>query len=316
MVVIAVSALYLGMRANFDPTIGPARLLYAFEAVIIGGLGSFWGTLAGGIIIGVAQTVGGQDQSRMADPGRAPGLPRRARAASARPLPPRGGLRAAMDLRGCSAILGARAARAGLRCVARSRCEPAVRIAGSRGGQSPRADRARSTAAVASDGCLRRSAVRPQRHARQFDAPWRSGRHGRRQRRRSLPRPPIACQLARDGAAWLRGRGIVIAAWRGAAARRPHSDVATARATGCIERLRRRATAVVAPHTRPGCAQARCPAGALDAGAARGGGPPTGRYRIGWRRRARAAWRSAVRCFLRAAGRSAGLRQPRPRSTT
>lgn len=58
MVVIGVSALYLGMRANFDPTIGPARLLYAFEAVIIGGLGSFWGTLAGGIIIGVAQTVG------------------------------------------------------------------------------------------------------------------------------------------------------------------------------------------------------------------------------------------------------------------
>jgi branched-chain amino acid transport system permease protein len=57
-VVIAVSALYLGMSANFDPTIGPARLIYAFEAVIIGGLGSFWGTLAGGIIIGVAQTVG------------------------------------------------------------------------------------------------------------------------------------------------------------------------------------------------------------------------------------------------------------------
>ncbi|MFZ1106316.1 MAG: branched-chain amino acid ABC transporter permease [Hyphomicrobiaceae bacterium] len=58
MVVIGVSALFLGMRANFDPTIGPARLLYAFEAVIIGGLGSFWGTLAGGVIIGLAQTVG------------------------------------------------------------------------------------------------------------------------------------------------------------------------------------------------------------------------------------------------------------------
>lgn len=58
MVVIAVSALYLGMRANFDPTIGPARLLYAFEAVIIGGLGSLWGTLAGGVIIGVAQAIG------------------------------------------------------------------------------------------------------------------------------------------------------------------------------------------------------------------------------------------------------------------
>ncbi|MER9854841.1 MULTISPECIES: branched-chain amino acid ABC transporter permease [unclassified Mesorhizobium] len=58
MVVVTLAALYLGMRANFDPSIGPARLIYAFEAVIIGGLGSLWGTLAGGIIIGVAQTFG------------------------------------------------------------------------------------------------------------------------------------------------------------------------------------------------------------------------------------------------------------------
>ena len=58
MLVVAVAALYLGTRANFDPSIGPARLIYAFEAVIIGGLGSFWGTLAGGIVIGVAQTLG------------------------------------------------------------------------------------------------------------------------------------------------------------------------------------------------------------------------------------------------------------------
>lgn len=58
MVVVTISALYLGMRASFDPAIGPARLIYAFEAVIIGGLGSFWGTLAGGIIIGVAQALG------------------------------------------------------------------------------------------------------------------------------------------------------------------------------------------------------------------------------------------------------------------
>jgi branched-chain amino acid transport system permease protein len=60
MVIVTLAALYLGMRANFDPSIGPARLLYAFQAVIIGGLGSLWGTLAGGAIIGVAQTVGAQ----------------------------------------------------------------------------------------------------------------------------------------------------------------------------------------------------------------------------------------------------------------
>jgi branched-chain amino acid transport system permease protein len=59
MIVVTIAALYLGVRANFDPTIGPARLIYAFEAVIIGGLGSLWGTLAGGVIIGVAQTLGG-----------------------------------------------------------------------------------------------------------------------------------------------------------------------------------------------------------------------------------------------------------------
>jgi branched-chain amino acid transport system permease protein len=60
MVIVTIAALYLGMRSNFDPSIGPARLLYAFQAVIIGGLGSLWGTLAGGAIIGVAQTVGAQ----------------------------------------------------------------------------------------------------------------------------------------------------------------------------------------------------------------------------------------------------------------
>lgn len=58
MVVATIAALFLGLRATFDPTVGPARLLYAFEAVIIGGLGSLWGTLAGGVVIGVAQTIG------------------------------------------------------------------------------------------------------------------------------------------------------------------------------------------------------------------------------------------------------------------
>lgn len=58
LVVATVAGLFLGIRANFDPTIGPARLIFAFEAVIIGGLGSLWGTLAGGIVIGIAQTAG------------------------------------------------------------------------------------------------------------------------------------------------------------------------------------------------------------------------------------------------------------------
>ena len=70
-----IAALFLGIRANFDPTIGPARLIYAFEAVIIGGLGSLWGTLAGGIVIGIAQTVGAQINPGMADPRRPPRLP-------------------------------------------------------------------------------------------------------------------------------------------------------------------------------------------------------------------------------------------------
>lgn len=58
--VVAIAGVFLAMRTNFDPSIGPARLLFAFEAVIIGGLGNLWGTLAGGIILGVAQTIGAQ----------------------------------------------------------------------------------------------------------------------------------------------------------------------------------------------------------------------------------------------------------------
>jgi branched-chain amino acid transport system permease protein len=58
LAVSVVAAVAFGISANFDPSIGPARLLYAFEAVIIGGLGSLWGTLAGGIVLGLAQTIG------------------------------------------------------------------------------------------------------------------------------------------------------------------------------------------------------------------------------------------------------------------
>ena len=58
--VVGIAGVYLAMRTNFDPSVGPARLLFAFEAVIIGGLGNLWGTLAGGIILGVAQAIGAQ----------------------------------------------------------------------------------------------------------------------------------------------------------------------------------------------------------------------------------------------------------------
>jgi branched-chain amino acid transport system permease protein len=60
LAIVAIAGVLLAIRANFDPSIGPARLIFGFEAVIIGGLGSMWGTLAGGIILGVAQTVGAQ----------------------------------------------------------------------------------------------------------------------------------------------------------------------------------------------------------------------------------------------------------------
>jgi branched-chain amino acid transport system permease protein len=55
---IAVAGLLQGMRTTVAPADGPALLLYAFEAVVIGGLGSFWGTFAGGIILGVTQALG------------------------------------------------------------------------------------------------------------------------------------------------------------------------------------------------------------------------------------------------------------------
>jgi branched-chain amino acid transport system permease protein len=57
---VAVAGVFLAARTTFNPTSGSALLIFAFEAVIIGGLGSLWGTLAGGVILGIAQTVGSQ----------------------------------------------------------------------------------------------------------------------------------------------------------------------------------------------------------------------------------------------------------------
>ena len=58
LAIVAVAGIFLGIRTTFTFASGPDRLLFAFEAVIIGGLGSLWGTLVGGVILGVAQTIG------------------------------------------------------------------------------------------------------------------------------------------------------------------------------------------------------------------------------------------------------------------
>ncbi len=59
-VTVAVAACYMAIWSSFDPSTGPLRLLSAFEAVVLGGLGSLWGTLAGGVILALAQSVGAQ----------------------------------------------------------------------------------------------------------------------------------------------------------------------------------------------------------------------------------------------------------------
>jgi branched-chain amino acid transport system permease protein len=56
----ALGGLFLAIRSTFDPSTGPTQLIFAFEAVVIGGFGSAWGTLLGGIVLGVAQVIGAQ----------------------------------------------------------------------------------------------------------------------------------------------------------------------------------------------------------------------------------------------------------------
>ncbi len=58
MIFTAVAGVLFAIRTNFDPAAGSIRLILAFEAVIIGGLGSMWGTLVGGVVLGIAQAVG------------------------------------------------------------------------------------------------------------------------------------------------------------------------------------------------------------------------------------------------------------------
>lgn len=56
---VALAGISYGILTELTPTTGGSQvLLYAFEAVVIGGIGSLWGTLIGGILLGVAQQVG------------------------------------------------------------------------------------------------------------------------------------------------------------------------------------------------------------------------------------------------------------------
>src|ERR1700722_14221134 len=59
-VTIGIAAGFVSIWTNFDPASGPTRLLVAFEVIVMGGLGSLWGSLAGGIVLGLAQAIGGQ----------------------------------------------------------------------------------------------------------------------------------------------------------------------------------------------------------------------------------------------------------------
>lgn len=64
MVAVGLAGFALGMRSTFDPYAGGPQLIFAFEAAVIGGAGSLWGTLLGGIVLGVAQSIGAQVSSQ------------------------------------------------------------------------------------------------------------------------------------------------------------------------------------------------------------------------------------------------------------
>lgn len=57
---IALAGIFNGAQTQFNAADGPALLIYAFEAVVIGGIGSVWGTLVGGVVLGVSQTIGAE----------------------------------------------------------------------------------------------------------------------------------------------------------------------------------------------------------------------------------------------------------------
>ena len=60
LLIVSIGGVMMGMRNSFNSTFGSSQLIFAFEAVIIGGMGSGWGTLLGGVVLGLAQLLGAQ----------------------------------------------------------------------------------------------------------------------------------------------------------------------------------------------------------------------------------------------------------------
>jgi branched-chain amino acid transport system permease protein len=56
--ILGFAAVFQSIRATVSPADGPFQLIYAFEAVIIGGMGSIWGAFLGAMVLGVSQSIG------------------------------------------------------------------------------------------------------------------------------------------------------------------------------------------------------------------------------------------------------------------
>jgi branched-chain amino acid transport system permease protein len=69
----AIAGVFLGLTFPFTPTSGVSFLIIAFGVIIIGGLGSMLGTFLGGMILGLAQTMGGHVLNALGIPGAATG---------------------------------------------------------------------------------------------------------------------------------------------------------------------------------------------------------------------------------------------------
>jgi branched-chain amino acid transport system permease protein len=59
MATAAVAGVFLGLTFPFTPTTGVSFLIISFGVIVVGGMGSMLGTFIGGMVLGLAQTLGG-----------------------------------------------------------------------------------------------------------------------------------------------------------------------------------------------------------------------------------------------------------------